>query len=258
MMKEQIKRILNWDRVNYEGVPLPPVAHRPGGVWFESDGDYVRSAEAEVGRLQSQFGLASDTSLLEVGCGPGRLAIGLLRVFTTGRLPEYIGFDVRRDYVSWCRRHLSRRSHRLKFMHVDMQNERYNPCGASHTEVGVLPVEDGSIDLGYLYSVFSHMREPDIRFYLREYARMLTPTGQVFCTAFLADQRDPVMVNPDMEGLRAKGPLHIVQYSAKHFIGICEAEGFGVELLGQATETDGQSALKLTIEAAAKPTKEGA
>ena len=39
------------------------------------------------------------------------------------------------------------------------------------------PAEDGSIDLAFAASLFTHLLEPDARHYLRESARVLKKTG---------------------------------------------------------------------------------
>jgi Methyltransferase domain len=63
----------------------------------------------------------------------------------------------------------------------------YNPKGASQPTETRLAIADGCIDRIFLYSVFTHLFEPDIRNYLSEFRRLLKPTGAVLATWFVID-----------------------------------------------------------------------
>jgi len=63
---------------------------------------------------------------LDVGCGQGRLPIGILRVI--GEI-NYMGIDVDKASIDWCRRHIERNHPSFKFKHVNFRNERYNNDG---------------------------------------------------------------------------------------------------------------------------------
>ena len=242
----RIRRVLGLDRIMLRGIPLPPTGMRPGGRWFAHDDDYLRSAQREVDRLRTVFDLDSSTRLIEIGCGPGRLAIGLAEHFGWNSLPHYVGVDVRPDFVRWCTRRLARRSDRLRFVLIDMQNDRYNPNGETTEELGQLPFAAGEFDLAYLYSVFSHLRTEDVVFYLQELHRILLDDGQVFLTAFLSEEGPEVAENPDdIPSLPAQGPLHVVRYRIDYLQGLCTAANLAVDILDKDSETDGQWALRL-------------
>ena len=48
-----------------------------------------------------------------------------------------------------------------------------------------LPIPDNSVDKIFAWSVFTHMYEVDIRYYLQEFKRILKSDGAVFATCFI-------------------------------------------------------------------------
>jgi len=131
---------------------------------------------------------------------------------------------------------------------------RYNPGGGAIDAAFRLPAAPGSVDLAYLYSVFSHLPEAHLRVYLGELARVLAPGGRVFLTAFVEEGVPPVVVNPPGYAFeRCSGPLHVVRYERGHFAGLLEAAGFRVDRFDHGAETDGQSGVYLALEPAGGP-----
>jgi SAM-dependent methyltransferase len=186
--------------------------------------------------------------VLDVGCGYGRLPIGLLRV--VGPV-DYLGVDVHPGSIAWCRRYLERAHPSYRFTWIDRENERYNPGGGAIDEAFRLPAADGSIDLAYLYSVASHLTEAHLVVYLTALRRVLVPGGRVFLTAFVEEGVPPVMVNPPGYAFaRCSGPLHVVRYERGHFTRLLDEAGFGVERFDHGAETDGQSGVYLATKQA--------
>jgi SAM-dependent methyltransferase len=231
------------DHVRFDGAVLPPPEKRWCGPEFKDDAYFLRSAEGEAERLRG-MGCGPASRVLDVGCGYGRLAIGLVRLF--GDL-AYLGLDVHRGSIDWCRRHLERAHPAYRFAWMNLENERYNPGGGAIGEAFRLPVESGSIDLAYLYSVASHLPEAHLRVYLAELARVLAPGGRVFLTAFVEEGVPPVVVNPPGYAFaKCAGPLHVVRYERGHLDAAIAAAGFHVDRFEHGVETDGQSGLYLS------------
>jgi SAM-dependent methyltransferase len=230
------------DHVRYRGAVLPPPEVRWCGPEFKDDAYYLRSAEAEAERLRA-MGWEPAKRVLDVGCGYGRLPIGLIRAF--GAVP-YLGVDVHRGSIGWCRRYLERGHPSYRFAWMDRENARYNPGGGAIGEAFRLPVETGTIGLAYLYSVASHLPEAHLRIYLAELARVLAPGGRVFLTGFVEEGVPPVSVNPPGYAFaRCSGPLHVVRYERGHLDALLAAAGFRVERFDHGAETDGQSGVYL-------------
>lgn len=118
------------------------------------------------------------SSIVEIGCGCGRSAHALTKFGFHGR---YIGIDVDHEMIEWCLENLA--SDHLAFEHADVRNSVYNPSGQH--ELYRLPVDDGTQDLVFSQSLFTHLLQEELSHYIRESARVLRPgcvmTMSVFC-----------------------------------------------------------------------------
>jgi len=115
-----------------------------------------------MGLLQKDLligsGLRPEHSIVDVGCGSGRLA-KQLDGYLTG---EYLGIDVVPALVDYGRSHCRRPEWRFEVA-TDLQ----------------IPAEDSSADLVCFFSVFTHLRHEESYLYLREAKRVLKPKGKV-------------------------------------------------------------------------------
>jgi SAM-dependent methyltransferase len=210
---------------------------------FKDNAFFLKSADDETVRLVDQFELSSHTALLEIGCGPGRLPIGIISRF--GEIGCYRGIDVDRRAIEWCRKHISRRHPSFRFDAIDARNDRYNPSGRLMDHRFRLPVADESFDLVYLHSVFSNMAENDVRVYAREFRRALKVRGRVFLTGFVEDDVPPVTINPSDYVMPCRGPLHVVRYERRFLLSIFEEAGLAVERVDHRGEYGGQTGVHL-------------
>lgn len=138
---------------------------------------------AHLRNYQRQMGLFPGMTFVDVGCGIGRDAFQLMDFLDDqGR---YVGIDVTRDSIAWCRRHVTARDARFSFHHFDAYNELYNPYGRRTTMDFRLPLPDGSADRIGLASVFTHLLEDEVLHYMREFRRVLKPDGRVHASFFL-------------------------------------------------------------------------
>ena len=238
-------RLMPLRAVRHGDLLLPPARLRQGGAHFEDDRAFLAGGCRDVEKIDAAFGLGVSSSLLDVGCGVGRLPIGLLAKSLD--VAEYVGIDVDRRSIKWCGRHLQAAQPRFRFEHLDVANARYNKRGARLSQSFRLPLEAGRFDVIYLYSVFSHMESGDVQVYLREFRRLLKPSGGVYLTAFLEEGVPDVEVNPPGYGpLSWEGPLHCVRYSVDFFREMTEDAGLAISRIDHGTETDGQTAVCLT------------
>ena len=144
--------------------------------------------------------LGSGNDVLEVGCGVGRDAIPLARVL--GERGTYVGVDVSGPSIAWCQEHITARHPNLSFAHLDIRSEFYNPQGSLAGNEVTLPVASSSIDRIILQSVFTHMFEPDITHFLREFRRVLRRDGRVFATFFVLGDESVRLANETPEVLK--------------------------------------------------------
>lgn len=144
-------------------------------------GDYL-----EVGQTFRQYfvelgGLKPSDAVLEVGCGLGRMAVGLTG-FLNGR---YEGFDVSPSNVRWCTRQITARKPSFRFKSVPVHNTLYNPRGTIQPGRFLFPYATAEFDFIIAASVFTHMGPEGVAQYLKECARVLKPDGVCFATFFL-------------------------------------------------------------------------
>jgi ubiquinone/menaquinone biosynthesis C-methylase UbiE len=161
--------------------PPPELAHAHGGEDFGKIGAKWAETLREVG------GLEPTDHVLDVGCGPGRMAIGIASYLRpAGR---YEGFDISRDDIAWCKQEIEPRWPGARFQHLDVRNGYYNPAGTISPEDFSFPFGDASFDFVYLTSVFTHMRPAAVNRYLSEVARVLRPNGRSLITWFLLNRQ---------------------------------------------------------------------
>jgi cyclopropane fatty-acyl-phospholipid synthase-like methyltransferase len=206
-----------------------------GGAHFRSDQKFVAGAVRDVRRLVRRAGLTEESSLLDWGCGAGRLAVGVKKEL--GHVRDYHGVDVQPELLNWAADNLS--DEHTRFTLVDQHNERYNPGGETTYDI---PAAADSVDVLYSYSVFSHMLTDDVRGYAGTIARILATEGRAFMTAFVEEGVPDCEENPeDYLKLEWKGPLHCVRFDRRFLESQLYDAGLAVDEFVHGRETDGQS-----------------
>ena len=148
-------------------------------------GDFHAVGNDLLSVLVDHAGLRPDERVLDIGSGAGRVARPLAAYLSSAG--GYVGFDVSRAAVAGCRRRFARLRPEFQFVHADVRNADYSPRGALAETGYRFPCADGSIDLAFAMSVFTHMQLDPIRHYLEEAARVLRPGGRFAFTAYLID-----------------------------------------------------------------------
>lgn len=154
------------------GLPVPNFAlrtHSSGGgdlAYWLGIGDAWAHATARF--------LPRDPTVLDLGCGCGKLARFLPLIPGV----RYIGVDLFKPHILWCRRAFAEFEDRFSFHHFDGFSDVYNPGGTIRTIDYALPADTGSVDLAAAHSLFTHLHQAEARHYLAEFARVLKPTGR--------------------------------------------------------------------------------
>lgn len=143
-------------------------------------------SDAHLDLLSRFGGMDEARDIVEIGCGVGRDAIPLTHMVP----PEgsYLGIDVMRPSIEWAQAHVSRAAPHFEFVHFDVSDAQHNPGGSGEMTGYRVPRDDNSIDLVFLFSVFTHMFPRDVVHYLSEFARILRPGGRVLASVFTMDR----------------------------------------------------------------------
>ena len=218
-LRSRLKQALSLDFVEHEGLRLPPPELRFCGGKFKDDSAFLGSGREEAKRLVRDFGLDATKRLLEIGCGPARLPLGLLAEGVAIR--RYEGVDIDRASIRWATKHVTATHPEFRFHHVEAQHDRYNPQGKPMSDGFRLRFEDAQFDIIYSHSVFANLKPDDVYVYFSEFARLLNPAGSVFLTAFVEEDVPDVTINPDDYIIQSSGALNVARYEKGFFFGIC-------------------------------------
>lgn len=191
----------------------------PHSLQARVGGDFDVVGAAFVQWLRTLAGLNSGSSILDVGCGAGRIALPLQAELTAG---HYVGFDCCSESIDWCRENIKQ----FRFIHADIQNELYNPRGTIPASRYSFPEKLHGFDIVLLASVFTHMFPQDVAHYLQEIHRVLNPSGCCLATAFIVApgdmQRENLLFVQTHDDYAAVGNI-AVAYSLESFTKLVEA-----------------------------------
>lgn len=171
-------------------LPAPPPE-----LMLCGDGDFRAIGAEFLGYFVRHAGLRPDDRVLDLGCGVGRMAVPLTQ-YLAGK-GSYVGVDVGREGIAWCRQAITPAYPSFRFEHLDLHHPLYNPAGTVDTASVRLPFPDASFDVILLVSVLTHLETAAVTNYAREVARLLAPGGRCFATAF--------MVNPPARDALRRG-----------------------------------------------------
>ena len=126
----------------------------------------------------------------------------------SGPRPEkYVGIDLHSGMVEWCQRNLLATG--FRFEHHDVFNPGLNP-DRTLPWVAPLPVDDASVSLVEAWSVFTHLIEGQVEYYLDEIDRALAPDGLLYATFFLFDKTSFPFMQENQNALYVKiGRAHV-------------------------------------------------
>ena len=172
-----------------------------------------------AGYLRDLAGLAAHETLLDYGCGVGRMALPL----TLWLRGSYLGMDVDPRCIDWCRHHITPTHPNFRFIRLDIRNARYNPRGRVEPLDVRLPLE--TVDVAVAASVFTHLRRADTVHLLGELGRVAT---RGLISAYVLDTEDPRLPVRDGPARYANAvvPEEMVGYQRDWFEGALRAAGF--------------------------------
>lgn len=161
---------------HYHGIPLPL-----RGKIFTGAGQFIATGERLVQFAERVAHLRPLSTVLDIGCGLGRLAYPLSQKLVPPG--NYIGFDPMPEAIAWCEQHFQKFAW-MRFVHAGLFNDLYNDHGPSAQNFK-FPVESSSREVIFAISVFTHLLPEEVINYLKEIKRTLAPGGHAFITLFL-------------------------------------------------------------------------
>jgi len=164
----------------------------PRRMIFIGSGDFRSRGEEFLRYFRDLCGLQPDETVLDVGCGIGRMAVPL-----TGYLSaeaQYEGFDIVESGIKWCSERITPRFPNFHFQVADIYNKEYRAQGKYKGSEYVFPFADATFDFVFVTSVFTHMLPAEVANYLREIRRVLKPTGRCLITWFLLNDESEALI----------------------------------------------------------------
>jgi SAM-dependent methyltransferase len=168
-----------WQAMQTETLRGVPISVVIGG------GDPKVIADTIIGSINRMMPIAPGSTVLDVGCGCGRIAAGL-----TGTLSDqgtYIGIDIVPGLIDFARRHITTAYPNFQFHVRNQRNSSYDyfidvPSGIE-TISAVAP--NGTVDRAIATSLFTHLDFPEAVPILMEIAQALKTSGALFMTCFI-------------------------------------------------------------------------
>jgi SAM-dependent methyltransferase len=152
-------------------------------------GDPEVIAREVVTAIKKYAELNAGDSILDVGCGCGRIATGLTQ-YVEGE-SQYIGIDIVPGLIDFARNFITPRYPSFKFALLNESNKTYDAWRRPDGEMGIATLAEAvsvnSIDLAIAVSLFTHLDYPAALEMLTSIHHLLKNDGRVFMTVFILD-----------------------------------------------------------------------
>ena len=159
---------------------IPGYVNRKGGKLSYAEWAHVIGIFQTI--IYQTFEGQGNKDVLDVGCGTGLLGIAAEPM--TSPKGSYLGIDVMKYDIDFCRKHFKNGNYR--FIHFDVANPTY--AATQDENLKPWPIEDESRDLITALSVWTHLREEHAIYYFKEVARVLKKGGKAIITFFYLDE----------------------------------------------------------------------
>lgn len=151
----------------------------PKGDIYTGAGDFIEQGKTQLHFLKKYIQMQPADDVLDIGSGIGRTAVALTTYLNNQA--RYEGFDVVEKGVNWCNSKIKKDFPNFNFTYVPLHNDLYNTSTATADQFK-FPYENEAFNKSYLFSVFTHMRVPEISNYLKEIHRVLRSGGKCLAT----------------------------------------------------------------------------
>jgi SAM-dependent methyltransferase len=144
----------------------PPSPNKFKGLWDWHRGAYYLA-------YMKRYGMRPTHTVLDIGCGYGRVAIPVLKEQQAGGM--FIGTEITARRLDLAREWIQRENLEYKSFDLILSKDNRLPF-----------IEDSSVDVVWVLSVFNHMPDAELDILLTAIKRVTRPGGIFFCY-YLAD-----------------------------------------------------------------------
>jgi hypothetical protein len=159
---------------------------------------------------------------------------------------KYIGVDVNRPMIEWCRANLA--SDRTKFFHHDVWSSTY---AKENNANRVLPIKQLGSDFSLIEicSVFTHLSADQSRFYLDQMRSMLAPRGIIQSSWLLFNKKSFAVMTEDQNTLFVDEfePAAAVYYDWNFVVRMVRALGYRIIAINWADTMGDQNRIYLSL-----------
>jgi len=152
-------------------------------------GDPELIAQEVVTVIEEYAKLRPGDSILDVGCGCGRIAAALTQYID--RESRYVGIDIVPGLIDFARDFITPRYPSFQFLLLNESNKTYDSWRRQDGEMGIATLAEAvsaqSIDLAISVSLFTHLDYAPALAMLTSIHRVLKDDGRVFMTVFVLD-----------------------------------------------------------------------
>ena len=145
-----------------------------------------------LGHFVNKAQLQPDESVLDAGCGVGRMAYSL--AYYLDDSARYEGFDIVEKWINWSQSVIHQHRPNFNFKWADIYSKLYNPNGKTKVENFIFPYPNEQFDFIFLTSVFTHLYANAVYNYLQQIERVLKPGGRCLCTFFLLNEESENLI----------------------------------------------------------------
>jgi SAM-dependent methyltransferase len=126
-----------------------------------------------------------DSRVLELGCSHGRTMLGLLDYLQPPG--GYEGLDIAAQQIEFAKKTIQVVFPIFNFTLADIHNAVYNPHGRLTADTYRFPYCDGTFDIVYAASLFTHLLPPSAANYFAESRRVMRDGGRCLFSFFILD-----------------------------------------------------------------------
>ncbi len=162
---------------------IPPEDIRTWVGPFRDAELFIQSGRQTFNDLKTYARLSPSHTVLDAGCGCGRVALHLLDYMDNAG--EYYGFDICPEHIDWCTKNISQSFPKFHFSHVDARKKLYNPEGKLSLKETPLPYQDRMFDVIWAHSLFTHMIFDEMEHYIAEFSRIIKNKGTLYASYYL-------------------------------------------------------------------------